>query len=778
MTRPRTFFVGRESSWFPVLAAMLYTAGVAFSFPSLRHDWFWPPVDGSFWYQIVNSLGGWNSGTGIGKFDTHPVDYVVQPLVEVAKFVIGRDAALVVFVFGIAAVVTLGARSLARNLNAGSVWLEFSAELFALYNPWTYTQTVAGHTLLILAYGAFLYIVAECLRLKPRPFVLSALCVGVFQQLQFGIPLLALFGFMGVARRQWLPFISLALLYVPIAYAISASVGELTNIPYLLEWQRGQSISPLPAALLSGYFTGYDRHVGVAAQIATGCFAVLALVGAFVGASRPTKPGERSFSVFVFAATLSATLLATGLRGPIAALYSWLFSHFVATAVYRELFDLLGFVTIGYLILSVSLARRVRFLIVVCVFAGAALPISWLGSQPSQYWVNYHVFEAARVTIPGETRFALVPSFQPLSRGEIGSGIDPDWFLRSEYRSPLNDYLAEYPENAALAIYERTGNSEPLRALSVAQVICRPELRSPNQSAQRVALGSDRGPINRPCGAADSRSFHEFRSELSLQTNPQLVSLGRDFSEDDIVIFDLPTDGIPEFHLVGAPQHVWSPHGGGSLDATRAWVDQYLSETVLPEAATEFRGAITTSRSAWLDVKNARFVLAWVDGDLYDDAGRRIQSGRREFAWSRLFSDSRRIRCHGVCAVELFSDTPVRYPLESSTPLATPIAFQQQVPWQTEAVLPAGSSALLRYNVRFDDGWTAAIDGRPLQHVRIDHSINGWVVPDRKKAERVSIVNVTARRVVGLEVVSFALWVVLIGAEVLFARRRRSDASW
>lgn len=109
-----------------------------------------------------------------------------------------------------------------------------------------------------------------------------------------------------------------------------------------------------------------------------------------------------------------------------------------------------------------------------------------------------------QISAPGNTRFALLPPFQPLKLAATGagSGIDPDMKVLSDNRVPLNTAVPVYPADTALAEYRQTGAAGDLAALSVSAVYNRPWFTEDEQALrfqQALPLArqsTTRGPLS------------------------------------------------------------------------------------------------------------------------------------------------------------------------------------------------------------------------------------------------------------------------------------------
>ncbi len=61
-------------------------------------------------------------------------------------------------------------------------------------------------------------------------------------------------------------------------------------------------------------------------------------------------------------------------------------------------------------------------------------------------------------------------------------------------------------------------------------------------------------------------------------------------------------------------------------------------------------------------------------------------------------------------------------------PHARSLDFRRVAPWLYVVDRPSDGARLLRFNERYDAGWTAFAAGHTLPHVRLDAAVNGWLL--------------------------------------------------
>jgi len=372
-----------------------------------------------------------------------------------------------------------------------------------------------------------------------------------------------------------------------------------------------------------------------------------------------------------------------------------------------------------------------------------------------------------------------LPAFQPLSKlpENIGSGLDPDARILPDDVVPINSMLPGYPADAALAAFALRGDTRPLAALGVSEIVSRPWLTSDASalSAQR-ALPAPKAPA---ADAAATRALIP-SSALAIEPIPPTCSVCADLSAGAVFFGDVAGMSGP---LVPSawrtyPSAIAIRAPSTSVLAKDGWVDARLAFTSDPELAQAFGGAVTTSDGASLPVLGGLDALVFVRGRLLASSGAVVAKSTSGYEWVHLGEEVRALRCDGLCAVALEARGAPAIPAESqSNALPSPLAIRTWIPWMVSADIPAGGAAMLRYDVAFDQGWTASMRGTPLPHVRVDAFANGWLVPERGASATVAIVHVPSLVAAILEAigVGWAGWLVAIFG--LQLSRRHDEAA-
>lgn len=663
---------------------------------------------------MSDSVNGWLSHS-IGMPNAHPTTYLIALPIGAAMLLFGTLAALAFF----AAVIGYVCMRSAARLSApwGNRWAAaYGIGLFVLFNPWVYNEVVAGHLVMVLAYGGLVGLLAEMLCGRDARPVHLALWIALVQvQLQLFIPAMIAVVAFAMVTRKWLPVLAGVIVALPSIIGLIAERGTLLQTPYAVEWQNNQSVAPLPLLSLGGYFAGYGDRLGIAASVAV-CIVLAMAVGGVIVARR---------SIAIVAATVAAAVvfvIVLGIHGPLALPYAWTVRNVPESGVFRELYDLAGVFAALVALLASAAASRFRSLSYLALAAGIALPVCWALHPPSDLWIPAHSYPHPDIAAPPFSRVALLPAFQPLSlRAGGGDGADPDAFVRANGVVTLNEYFPSFPVDMALARYEQSGNSDALRALGVATIVARPWLISRTRGAIGLAATSlqPRVANSAPAQARDLSDATPLMSECdSVRLAGPIEPLGT----CDVFFGDAA--GNAPVRAVTAPTD--------SIDPATAWIDARLAFGEAPELAQAIGGALTQSTTP-LTIAPDSWLFAYVRGALIGSDGRMLIEGPGNFNWIHVPSGIASVRCAGTCELVAQTSTLPKLGKGSSQSRARALAFRSIAPWLYVVDATADSihlsGRLLRFNERYDPAWTAFSSMRLLPHVRIDLSFNGWLLP-------------------------------------------------
>ena len=326
-----------------------------------------------------------------------------------------------------------------------------------------------------------------------------------------------------------------------------------------------------------------------------------------------------------------------------------------------------------------------------------------------------------------------------------------------------------YPADAAFGHLLRDGDSAPLAALSVSQVIARPWLSSANAADGAFAFPLPAW-LKRPQIVSRITTLAPLPM-LALSPLPtigtNIVHVGRgnvqagDAGPLCAYVREVGCDASP-------PRPIVAPNI--FVEAKDGWVDARLAFLEEPELAQNYGGAITTNSAALLSIVGGEDALVSVAGRLTNaDGSRVLDRGGTTYHWIAIPQDAEAVRCFGRCVVAAQMNSARGLPLEPPPQPAQAVNFRTLLPWLVVAHVGAGGVATLRYDVTYDRRWSAYLDRVALPHLRIDGVVNGWIAPDRRSDGTIVLVEWGAAITTLLELA------VTIGAIAAFAWRPRAQ---
>jgi len=706
-----------------IAAALLFAAFVvANGVPTLRHDWTWPIDRAAIAPFLGEATSGWLS-TGFGTPNPHPTTYLIAIPIVFFMWLFGPLAGLAALSVAIGYLCMRVADAAAARWNgppAGALGLG----LFALFNPWVYNEVVAGHLVMVLAYGGAIGLIAEMLRGREASSVRLALWIALIEaQLQFYlVAMLALVVF-AAATKKWLPPLLGLLFGMPSVIGLVAERSALLRIPYGMTWQTNQSVAP-PALLgLGGYFPGYADRLGITASIAVWLVLALALLGAV--AARRSRA-----TAWALGAAVALYVVILGVNGPLAGAYAWTVRNVPESGVFRELYDLAGLFAALALALACAATARFKRLGYVALAAGVALAVTWMVHPPSDLWVGARSYPHPVVAAPPFSRVALLPAFQPLGlRDGSGDGADPDARAYPGHVATLNEYYPTYPVDMALARYEQEGDVAALRALGVVEIVGRPWMASRSRGGIGLAATSLR-PTEPRAAPVAVRYLPGATPLISECDRPRVVAF--DDGENACDIFFGDTGGYAPLRPVTGD--------ADEIDPGRSWIDARLAFAESPALAQPFGGALTQSRVPHR-VEPGSWLLAYVRGRL-TGGGRTLLASGGSFEWLRIAPGVTSVACDGLCELVAQTASLPNLPRALAPAPAKALAFHRFAPWMYVVEREADSAALLRLNERYDAAWIAIAAWRVLPHVRVGAGANGWFFAE--PASRVILIQMSS----------------------------------
>lgn len=349
--------------------------------PMLRHDWRFPDFRAAVGPYLSGYFSGWLQ-SGIGRPQPYPTFYYVGFLLWPVHSVLPPAGVPLMIVTSAVFLLSMAGSNIARS-RGGTAIHQAGVACFLCLNPWTYSKLVAGHVVMVLALAFLAMLISELLQPIARRWVVISLSALLVTQIQFLVVAIVPVTIALYKARQRSAIVAVAVSTVPIAVGILSSLDALQTIPYNLQWQEAQSVPPLSAVILRGYQFGYDAaffHWNVALAIC----AATAAAGAWI------HRRERHVQS-VFVSTFFCLILAEGTRGPIAPVYSAAVTHFRPSAVFRELYDLIGLVALGYAVLAATAIAGTRFRGWIFLAASISLVVPWIAHPPFDWFVSARV---------------------------------------------------------------------------------------------------------------------------------------------------------------------------------------------------------------------------------------------------------------------------------------------------------------------------------------------------------------------------------------------------
>ena len=718
------------------VAAIVLVGVLRFGIPALRHDWRTPAYPGATNAWLATFFEPWLDA-GIGIPQSYPTFYLVGFLLWPLHLLQAPLAILVLFVAASVVLVVLAGASVARNL--GAPWYAaIAVGAFCALNPWVYAKYVAGHIVMVMAYGFALALIAELLRDRPRTpqlILWSALAV---TQIEFSViigPLLLLWS---VWNRRYLPLAAFAIALLPIAIGLAARYQTILTTPYLLPWQVDQSVDLQHGTLMLAYnYVGAFPTFGVLLWVIVAC--------AIVGAATLRRPT----TVVIVLAAASCWFFATGTTWLFAPIYRSLVLSVPQSGIFRELYDLIAVVAVGYAIGLSAAAARGRIAATVVTVACGLLAVPWLLFPVSNYFVPASALPKIALPADATSRVALFPAFQPLSFEGRGSGVDPDAYAQTGLAQPINQADPAFPVASALVAAER-GDQRELEALGVANIIARPYFAS-DESALRMQVATL--PAQRRVGSRHLSAL----PILSIVGGPVIAPAPFDPGLDAVFVGDAAD--IDLMHI--QPDR-------STLEPGNAWVDVRLVALSHPELQSPLGGAFTSGTSAYA-VPDRTHILAWTDGAVIDDTGHVVATPANGLRWFALAPHTRSISCTRDCALAAAANLPPGLHDAAAITSVTPVAASEIRPWLWSAHLPQTRRTTLRFAETYERSWMAIANGRVLPHVRLAGALNAWNVDGAGDS--------TIYLIEGLSAVQFALEILaalaVIGMLVFSLRDRR-----
>ncbi|MBV9973476.1 MAG: hypothetical protein JO135_09085 [Candidatus Eremiobacteraeota bacterium] len=466
-----------------LLAPFLLRNGI----PAYIHDWSWPPDQAGLRAMTARAAAAWLQD-GLGTPNVFPSALPQFYFEWLLAWILPSKAVLdlllvVTFAFGIA-----GGAFAARTLLEISGRWAVACGFFYMAGPVAVAKFVAGHTSYLQGYATLPLVLALALssdaQNRRRHVILTgiALAFSIVQLQIFGLAILILIVAVIVRRRTPADAILIVLVALPIILPaiLGATVlaqpaqGALSMQRAVLSWQFQQSVSPLEAFEARGYFVHYyELLTQFWLQHVLLLFPLCALL-ALIGMRRPIRLG----AVVLILLALVAWLTATGLRGPLHAFWTIVFTQISALSVYRELYDVMALYWLACVLLAVRFwmtQPAVGWLF--ALFGLWSTVPAWFAAPNVFGWApesrTIAMLERAAKNLPSG-RILWWPAQQPIGPANRAvGGADPLAHTPLAQEHPIFEYQPYGGFAAALTLAQAgqwPGAERILRQLSVAAI--------------------------------------------------------------------------------------------------------------------------------------------------------------------------------------------------------------------------------------------------------------------------------------------------------------------
>jgi len=670
------------------------------------HDWAWPPDAAGLRAMTARGLVAWIPD-GLGAPNAFPTVLPQFYLEWLLSWVLSPKVVLDALLLATFTLGILGAAFAARTLLALESRWALVCGFFYMAGPVTLAKFVAGHTSYLEAYAVLPFFVGLALqkRVERRRLwlILSALALAFSSvQLQiFGLEVLVLL--LGVVFRRRTPkeaaLIALVALPIVLPAIFGALVlsrpthGALSMQRAVLTWQLQQSVPPLEATQGRGYFVHYyELLTPFWLQHVLLIFPLCALFG-LAGLRR-----EMRTAALLVTLALIAWLTATGLRGPLHALWSQVFLHVSVSSLYRELYDVMALYWLICVLLAASFWREQRAVAWLFVVFGlwATLP-SWVGAPALLGWAPpataiAQLDEAANRLPPG--RILWWPAQQPLGppNRPVG-GADPLAYTPLAGDKPIFEYQPYGLFAAALTEMQqgRWHLAEPLFSqLGIVAIGDRADIASfvsgRATAAKRIPRNASRTLLPR-IGNVQLAVLKNAASVLSLQKEAAFTQLPEPF--DRSVANNVPGKG----RLVAAYPYYWMTPAIGLCG---------------PSSVLGFRDDLLRLQRKWYFIAplTSQGSCRWIS----------------RLALARWSSNALLVGGGGA-------GHPLPTPSTARPQIAGLVTVQHASSDEIEGTMRSATAGVLVFRNDFDPRWTLMLEGKKTAARLVEGFANGWTVP-------------------------------------------------
>ena len=711
--------------------------------PAFAHDWKWPLLTAQLdaWPSILHSLWlPWGAGAPA-------VQELAQYPIVLLAWTVGRVLSPAWSLYLVLALLFVicatGAARCTRAYGLERSWQAMIALLYPLA-PAATNRLSAGHLPWLLGYALVPWMIAFAV--QRAQLWTSAGRLGIlwgFAAAQVQFLVIAPVAMLAAGRRAWRWDIALAAaiacgLQAPMIAALlfghpaAAFAPAHANIDWQLAQSSRATLSLAGAADPAGYFQTFEPS----AELYLTPLIALAFFGAFVTAR----------AVPLAMVWIGSALWVAGMRGPLASIFSYAFSHVLALSAFREFSHAEVLVMLPMLVLAAFGARALagnRIAAGLATFAIALAPAAWPGltasaaSLDAPVRVEYSFVAQAIAKLPGNGAVLWMPSVQPMRMAETRGGADSLAF-------PIGDHppFVEYRPSVPLIIATRAlANGDRaacglLADLGIQAVVMRarvetvPSLQGAAFVAQEATLRAKVAAERVPSpirgglkslvlsGADQAYVVPCYRGTLTWAQASvvrgdwtTLHALARGGASDEITLPPAPPFGV----VAGPPPRSTYQ----SDDIARDWVPLSQGDAYADRFAGAFDDVAITSRP------DAPF----------DGAAALASGGNGSYAWMSA-AKMRELLRRGPVAVwqvgkngdDKTRDVRLDALAKTSGRRAIPYAlFVRSASLQYSGPAPPQGSLVVLHQ-HSSGGWQAVVDGVPLASYPADGFAQGWIV--------------------------------------------------
>ena len=736
--------------------------------PALRHDWVYGPRGIDVQRQVLASLSGWTTD-GLGQSNAQAGFYPIYLAFGELAAAAGPSAAFFcTYSLALAAAAVLARRAIGGITGAGDAFCTIAAAAYA-FGPVAFNRIVAGHFMHLYFAAAIPAVVLLAPRAsRPGRYrtayagLLLAVIAAMAQQVHAIAICVALALWLLAAQRAWrlclMVVVVAALSELPSLLALTLAPGDLYGLKRaVLQWEWTQSAPPALLVAFGGYPPRYSEAYSVPSYLANTVVFAMLPIGALVARGR-IAPAMIALGAF-------AGLIATGLRGPLAAPIAAAFVFVPAMSAIRELYDVMPLLAFAAACATAAcldtVAARFRFGRAWALAVGAGVTGAAIWPVAGGYSHDFVPLVAAaaeadaidRLPLPG--RVLLLPGIYPMATSDgKGEGLDP--LAAAEGAHPIVD--AWRPAAAVARTYWALASdparaAEDLRSLGCSYIVVHHGIvRRGIDSPAETALERGAAAIGTRVASIPSLSVYELAPAPSrVRATSVLIRPGTPQEQNggtDVAAIDDPANA-PALAQLGFPQR-WT-----FITPSRIWADPRRSPVL--------------ARDVWQQIPRVA-TLPGEDGVAGVGGSIVLGPGRVAGTWAGSAVPIGNDSAHVVLRRAESVDFPAAYALSGSregTDVTQRVAGRGGSVTVTGAdtadvsLVVHGMPRAVAFAERFDPAWQlSGSPGITPLHVRLNGWENGWI-GSFHDGERLTIRFAAQPAIAAAEWINAALWLVL-----------------